>query len=68
MTKIRWRSFVVCLQRNSREVQVALLDERVDHIVHDGHHDQDQDGVDGLVEEGSISSSMRHVRKTPPQK
>lgn len=44
------------LWRNSREVQVALLDERVDQVVHDRHHDQDQNGVDGLEEERSVSS------------
>lgn len=44
------------LRRNSREVQLALLDERIDQIIHHWHHDQDQDGVDGLVEERSIGS------------
>lgn len=48
---------------NSREVQAALLDERVDHVVHDGHHDQDQNGVDGLEEERYVSSGPRRVRE-----
>lgn len=51
-------------QEDSREVQLALLDERVDQIVHDGHHDQDEDGVDGLAEKSSVSSCRRRGRKS----
>lgn len=43
------------LGRNLREVEIALLDERVDQVIHHGHHDEDEDGVDGLVEERSLS-------------
>lgn len=47
---------------NSREVYVALLDQWVDDIVHDGHQNQDQNGVDSLVG-GNTPSVVREKKQ-----
>lgn len=47
------------MPKNSREVALALVDQRVDDNVHDWHQNQDQNRVDRLVGGWDAPSALR---------